>query len=173
MEEEGILNSLNYVDIVVVVYLMMGALIGLKRGLSGELARLMGLGIAMVAGWLLYEPIGGHIAEFTRLSERGSHFSGFLVSFLAALLVMFLVRWGIRNLMEVVFKGPVERIGGLIAGLLRCFIISAAVIVVASLCPFDYFSRTFGEESQIGRFVTHNLVPAYQRLQEEKLEGKE
>ena len=166
MDDPSFLDTINYVDIVAGMCLVFGMVVGFRRGLSGELARLISLGVAVVAGWQLYEPLGNRIVEFTRLSERGSFLVGFLLSFVAFLLLAVLVRWGLKHLMEFSFKGPLEKVGGAVAGFLRCFALVSAVILAAALSPIGYLERAFGEESRIGRVVTHVLLPAYQRVSE-------
>jgi uncharacterized membrane protein required for colicin V production len=160
-------STFNVVDIVALVIVVYGMVRGWMRGLSGELARLIGLGTAVVAGWLFYLPFSDRIAEFTRLSLKASGLTAFVVLFLAAGFAMVLLRWCLRNIAEFKFKPPFEQIGGLIAGGLRCLCILITVILVATLSPSGYLQRIFGEESALGRTVTHVLLPAYNQLAED------
>lgn len=155
---------LNLVDIVAIVYLVFGALRGLKRGLSGELARLVGLVVIVMVGWQSYDAIGEKLHGVTRLSEDGSRLAGFVVAVVGAAVVVTLLRFILKNLLEFAFKGKVERLGGMTAGTIRSFALVTAIVLVASLSPLPYLRATFGEESRIGRFIVHHLLPAYQRM---------
>jgi len=159
--------SFNVVDIVALVFVGYGMVRGWMRGLSGELARLIGLGTAVVAGWLFYLPFSDRIAEFTRLSLKASGLTAFVLLFLVAGFGMVLVRWCLRNIAEFKFKPPFEQIGGLVAGALRCLCILVTIILVATLSPSGFLQRTFGEESAIGRGVTKVLLPAYNQIAED------
>lgn len=160
-------SSFNLVDIAALALVGYGMVRGWMRGLSGELARLIGLGTAVVVGWVFYIPFSDRITEFTRLSPKASGLTAFVLLFLIAGFAMVLLRWCLRNIAEFKFKTPYEQIGGLIAGALRCLLILITVILVATLSPSGYLQQKFGEESALGRTVTHVLLPAYNQLAED------
>ena len=136
MEETGLnLGMFNFVDLAVGLYLVWGLIRGLRRGLSRELARLLTMLVALGAGWKLYRPLGEKIAEATRLTEQGSHLMAFVLGLLAAGFAMVALRWILKNLAEFSFKGHLERLGGALAGMVRCGMMAIAVIIVCSLCP--------------------------------------
>ena len=163
-------SQLNLIDIAAGIYLLFGVFRGFKRGLSGELARLVSIAVILIAGWQLYEPLGQKIGEITRLTDNESRLAGFVLSLVAAGLVMVLLRWVLKNMMEFAFKGNIERIGGMIAGFLRTLAIVTAIVVAASLSPSAYLAQKFSEDSRIGSLITRYVVPTYQLITEENPE---
>ena len=161
-------SQLNLIDVVAGIYLLFGVFRGFKRGLSGELARLVSIAVILLAGWQCYEPLGQKIGEITRLTDHESRLAGFMLSLVAAALVMVLLRWILKNMMEFAFKGNIERIGGMIAGFLRSLAIVTAIVVAASLSSSAYLAQKFSEDSRIGSVITQYVLPAYQRITEEQ-----
>jgi uncharacterized membrane protein required for colicin V production len=157
-------TDFNLIDIVALLYIIYSVVRGWKRGLSGELARLISLAIIVIFGWQGYAPLGEKLGEVTRLSEPSSRFAGFFIAIFLATVTMVLLRLILRNIMEFTFKGPLERVGGMVAGGLRSGFLIAAIVIAASLTPISYLRITFGEESRIGSILTHTLLPAYQHM---------
>ena len=163
-------SQLNLIDLIAGIYLIFSIFRGFKRGLSGELARLVSIAVILISGWQFYEPLGQKIGEVTRLTDSESRLTGFILTLVAAGLVMVLLRWILKNMMEFTFKGNIERIGGMIAGFLRSLAIVTAIVMAASLSPSAYLAQTFSEDSRIGSLITQYVVPAYQYITEEKPE---
>ena len=125
-------------------------------------------GLAVLAGWHLYEPIGNKISEFTRLTGQDSYLTGFVVTACAVGLIMFLARWTMKQLMELTFNPVLNRAGGALAGLLRATLLLSAVFIGMSLCRVDYLRTKFTEESIVGSTIRQHVMPVYQSLIEDK-----
>jgi uncharacterized membrane protein required for colicin V production len=163
-------TTFNAVDVGALVILLFGVWRGFRRGLSGELARLISLAVVMLVGWHAHEPLGEIVAGATRLSPEQSRLAAFLVAILAAGLCMFVLRLVLRQIMEFKFKNPLETVGGMVAGFLRSFILVALIVVAAGLTPILYFQRVFAEESLIGSAIVGYVVPVYRQVAEENPE---
>jgi uncharacterized membrane protein required for colicin V production len=160
------LGALNVVDVVAMAFAAWGAIRGFRRGLSGELARLLGIGVALVAGWRLSLPLGERAEQLTRLSVHGSRVAGFVVAFAGAWLAAVALRWILRNLMEFTFKDPLEHVGGAVAGLLRFGGIASALVLAGGLCPVGAVRESFTEGSVLGAALHRHVLPAYTALKE-------
>jgi uncharacterized membrane protein required for colicin V production len=148
--------SLNTVDIVVIVVLIVAALNGLRRKLSGELASTISLIAALYTGLHFYHPMGEFLAETTKLSERpGVAFAlTFVVTVLLALAVMILLRVLLKKAISVAVSSKgVDRIGGLLAGSVKAAVVIFIVIAAINMWPNDYLNRVFGTESVAGNIV--------------------
>lgn len=165
MTVEGV--QFNLLDIFAAVYLLFGLLRGLKRGLSGELARLASMAFILFAGWRMYVPLGEKIAEVTRLTDEQSLLAGFALTILAAGVSMILLRLVLKNILEFTFKGKLEKIGGMVAGFLRSSVLIALIVIPLGLSPIPYLQRTVAEESLVGSTIIHYLVPVYQQVAED------
>jgi membrane protein required for colicin V production len=162
---------ISVVDIGALIILLLGAIIGLKRGLSGEIARFVGTIIAFCLGIFFYKPFGMWLVEHTRLGEKPAHVIAFVLMVAAVLLVTLLVRLILRSIMKISFEGNIERIGGLLAGFIRATVLVLIIFVVMNMWPHEYLTRIFGEESVIGRMVVR-YMPAIEK-QIDKIPVKE
>lgn len=141
------------IDIVVLVYLAIGILVGIWRGFSGELARLAGAAVALIAGLYLYGPAGRFLSEHTRLSGRAAEALSFFIVFIVALLVAATVAFVFRVTLRRLFGERKDRFWGGIAGALRSLCAVAALFVLMNLWPHEYLNDVFGEGSFVGRSV--------------------
>lgn len=158
------------IDYVALAYLAFGLVRGMLRGLAGELARLAGVGLAVLAGWHLYEPVGEKINEATRLTGQDSYLAGFLLTCAAVWMIMALARWGMKELMELTFKPLLNRLGGAGAGFLRCALLLSALFIAMGLCRIDYLRTKFTEDSVVGSQINEYLLPVYVSMTEERPE---
>ncbi|MBN1268968.1 MAG: CvpA family protein [Kiritimatiellae bacterium] len=156
----------NFVDILAILFLIMGLLRGLKRGLSGEIARLAGVLLAVWAGWRFYEPLGERIFRATRLTAQPSRALAFFAAVAIGYLLMLAARLVLRQLMEFTFKGRIERVGGALCGLLKAAAAVAAVIIFMGLVPSAYLREVFAERSLFGRAINTHLPAMYADLSE-------
>ena len=165
-EPGGFWSMFNAVDAVAAVLLAVGIFTGMRRGLSGELARLIGAGVSLYAGWFFYQPAGQYLFKVTRLSSQGASALAFVLVIVGAGVLMILLRLVLRHIMEFTFKGPIERVGGALAGLLRSAVVVTAAILVLSLWPHEYLHRVFAEDSFCGRLIYTYLEPVYEEWSE-------
>jgi len=142
---------ISVIDIATAVLLLLNVAVGFYRGLSGELARLVGMAVALVLAMQFYRPAGVFVLSHTRLAEKPAEALAYTLLFICAFLVSMLVRILLRKVMKVVFEQPFDKIGGCVAGLVRSSAFIFIVFVVMNMVPHEYLNRKFGEESLIGR----------------------
>lgn len=162
--------SPNAVDIGALVILLLGTIIGFRRGLSGELARFIGTILAFCLAMYFYKPFGSWLVEHTRLEEEPANVTAFVLVVAAVLLVTLVLRLVLRSIMKISFEGNIEKGGGCIAGFVRAVILVLVIFIAMNMWPHDYLNRVFGRESIIGSVVV-KYMPAV-RKQVEKLPVK-
>ncbi len=158
--------DLPLIDLLSLGYILLAALIGLKRGLSCELSRLLSIGIAVFAGWRLHGPIGRMVAGVTRLEGTDAFLAGFLTVILGAGLLMAVLRWSLRKVMAMSFHPVVNRIGGGVAGGIRGLLIASVLFIGVGMSRSNYLQRKFIDESMVGTFVMDNVLPLYTAFRE-------
>lgn len=155
----------NLVDAIVVIFLIGGLVGGIRRGLSGELARML-IAAGCVATLVFYTR---PVADWLVLRfPTWSTYVGYLVAVAACLLGAFAVLTAVRLLLARIlnfsFKGPLEKGGGAVFGLLRSGAVAALLLLLLSLLPNDTLRTMISIESRIGNLVTVHLHPWYERL---------
>jgi uncharacterized membrane protein required for colicin V production len=148
---EWLVVHVTPVDGTAALIVLVVMLIGLKHGLAGELARIGALAAALAAAWFLADPAAAWMAEHTRLAPETARITAFVGIALVAWLVAGLVRYGLRNLLEIQFKGPMNRMGGLLVGGLKgaamVYLMGAALLLIPAFrAPESWLvtSRTGG-----------------------------
>ncbi len=160
------MTGFNVVDTGAAILLLVGALGGLKRGLSGELSRVVGISVAVSAAWRFATPVADWAMDSLNLPQDRSYLLSFGAIFLSAIAILLIVRFVLRNLMSFAFKGKIERIGGLLAGLIRSSVIVGALVLMLEFAPQDNVRAAVTENSVVGRLVARYLRPVYENFQQ-------
>ncbi|NCC51299.1 MAG: CvpA family protein [Spartobacteria bacterium] len=156
----------NLVDIFAVLVVLPGIWQGWRRGLSGEIARVVSAVASFWAGWHYYARMGYWLTDHTRLNPQEALAVAFVAIILGAFLLTWVVRIVLKHIIEFTFKERIEKAGGALAGGLRTAMVVAAIIFFIGLLPNDYLHRTFAENSLIGRQLDHYIPTAYETLAE-------
>ena len=159
-------TTLNWVDWLFVAVLLYGAAMGAVRGLSHELATLIGMVVAVIVTRLFYEPVSFWICDKWGWNEEITRLAAVVALALLTLYGMRLLRLALGALMTFAFKGPVERIGGLLAGFVRLGAIALVLLLAASFVPSTWLQRAVMYDSRIGPAVLPLLVEKYNELAE-------
>ena len=160
------MNGFNVVDIMALIWLLIGMWRGARQGLAGALLRLLALGLAVGAGVLGYAWLSENISSTGRLAgPRGDLLSFFLIT-MAAYVLLRLMGLMLKNMMTFAFKGKLETMGGGVVGLLVSACVVTLILLMAGQWPEPQMKKWFAEESWSGHVVQEQLGPVWQRLQQ-------
>lgn len=123
---------MNAADGVLLAVIGASALFGLVRGFIGVLASIAAW---VLAGWGAFR-FGAEVAlmlSATGQPSLGQIFAGYALSFIAVLLVVGLVGWGVRKLAHSVGLSGMDRLLGLVLGLARGALIASGLVLLAGL----------------------------------------
>ncbi len=162
----GTWHGYNIVDGVAAVFLLAGFIGGIRRGLSGELARAVSLVASVLAATTYARPLAERFCGTCNLDARLAVLLAFAAILAGVYVLIQTVRMLLGRLMEFHFRGPVERLGGGLAGMARAGAVVAVILLVLSLAPDDNLRRLVAEESVAGRLATRHLRPVYDTLAE-------
>jgi len=160
------LSQFNVIDIMVLAVVILGAVRGWVKGLSGELAGLISIGAAALIGWIGYRPFGELIWQHTRLSESAAYLWAFILLLIGGYVLMRLIRLFLKVIMEFSFKPPIEKMGGALAGIIKTTVICATFILLMGLLPNPSAHALFAEKSCFGQVAYKYLGPVYESLAE-------
>jgi len=151
----------NWIDAGVAAILLLGLIGGIRRGLSGEIWRV----VAFVAGgwtvWSFTPGIADRLEELTQWPAEQSYLAAAIALFVAVLLGFWLIGKLIKGAMSLNFKGKLERIGGGLCGLMRAVLVSAFLLLLAGLIPQPEAARYVKDGSLSGRFFEKQIRPRY------------
>lgn len=159
-------HGFNIVDGVVAAFLLAGLIGGVRRGLSGELARAT-IAVACIAAAVYYtRPLADLAIQRWNLSPRQSYLAALVALVLGAYAVLSMIRVMLGNLMNFQFKGRLERLGGGLCGLLRASVVMSLLLLLLSLAPNDKLHAMIARDSFAGRRICPATRPMYESLSE-------
>ncbi len=161
-------EMLYTIDIILAAFVLFFAVVGLVRGIAGELASLLTL-FALLFGVCFYYPILTQLAATAWGSLSPGAIQGVvLLVFGLGTVVLFCL---LRILFKQAFKENVgmltDRIAGMVVGLLRGWLIGLSLMTALSLLPNEALYVKLSEQSVIGGWVCTRFTPwVYPRLME-------
>lgn len=161
----------NYLDIIILIFLAFGALLGFKRGFTRQLVALVGLVVIIILSFLLKNPIsvflysnlpffnlGGIFKDITILNILIYEIIAFLIVFFV-LLIVYKILIKITNLFEKILKATIilsipSKILGAILGVIENIIFTFIVLYILSL-PMINFNLI--KNSKIGNTILYHM----------------
>ena len=159
-------TTLNWVDWLFAAVLLYGAGMGMVRGLSHELATLIGMVVAVVVTRLFYEPVSAWICERWNWNPEITSLAAVVALMVLTIYGMRLVRIALGALMTFAFKGLVERLGCLVTCLVRLGVTFLVLLLAASFVPSAWLQRAVMYDSATGLAVLPYLVKEYNAMAE-------
>lgn len=153
-------SSLHWIDLVGLGLLGLFGLLGAFRGLWWQVIRLLGLAAAVAVARALAPRFGPSFQRASELPEPVANGIVWLLLFLGVLLAASLLGTVGKRTLEAVRLGPVDRFGGLVAGLLTALVLHAAFLVALSyLGPTVWASESLqqAESRKLLQSVTTQL----------------
>ena len=147
------LPETNWVDIIVVIFLVRGGYIGLSRGFSAELFQILGAVASAVLSLLYYETLGQWLTSHSFLSLQIANFLSFLFLLLTLLFVFRTVRILLFKILHLELFFGWEKWGGLILGVARSVVFASLFLFVLLLLPVQYIKESIEERSLSGPYI--------------------
>lgn len=119
-------------DYAILLVLALSCLLGAWRGLVSEV---LSFGAWLVAGWTAWKLCADIAPWLSAWVQEGALqiAAGFVVIFVAVLLLLALVRFLLRELLHAVGLGPIDRLLGAVFGLARGLLIALLVVMLGGL----------------------------------------
>jgi len=110
---------LEIVDIIIVIILGLGAYEGFKQGFLMSIVGLVGFVVAIILGFYFLEPMAGWLAEKVREVNLGYPIAGFLVIFFISMILIRVVGWTLKKLINIILLGGIDSAAGGVLGALK------------------------------------------------------
>ena len=145
----------NFIDAAAVIVVILAFLIGLRRGLSGELFPFLSVLINLLAGIRFYLPLSDLLLANTRLSADPelARAMAFLAIIVVLGLFLLIVRIVLHIVMKTMFSQGTNRAGGGVLGLARGTLTVILLVFAIGLWPNNYTRQLIVIDSFIGRTV--------------------
>ena len=138
---------MNWLDIVLAIFLIISFLVGLKIGLIKAVFSLAGLVLAVFLAGSFYHSLAD---KLTFVSENAAAILAYVIIFILVMLIVSVIAWFLHKLAAAIMMGWINHLGGALAGfLVGCLFLGA---ILALWTKYSGGSGITGE-SAISNFL--------------------
>jgi uncharacterized membrane protein required for colicin V production len=138
-----------------------------RRGLSEELARVLGSIVAFWLGLRYHAAAAGWLTEHTRMEGASARVAAYIAVVLLVILCSLILTVVVGKLIKLAMPETFDKVAGGVAGLIKGTLYAVMVFLAMNMWPHEYLNRQFGEDSLIGSTVM-KWAPAVREKLEEK-----
>ncbi len=152
---------MSQIDIILIIPLLWGAVMGFKKGLVLELASLVGLFLGIYGAIKFSDFTAGKLVQFVDITQEWLGLISFLVTFVLIVFVVFLAARILNKALKLAALGFVNRVLGLLFGTLKfALIISIGLYFFENLNKkFEFVTIDFAEESVLYKPIKLATAP--------------
>ena len=122
---------MNYIDIVILLFLLYGAFRGFSKGLIIEVATLAGLILGVFIA-IRYSPFTeGILKDFLNITSRYLSYIALAVTFLLVVIVVYLLGKMLTRLVDIISLGLVNKLLGTLLGIAKYFIMVCVLLMIS------------------------------------------
>lgn len=123
---------MNYIDIVILLFLLFGAFRGFSRGLIIEVATLAGLVLGVYLAISCSSYAEGVLCDFLNLSPDSRYLSymALAVTFIVVAVAVFVIGKLLTKLIDMIALGLVNKLLGTLLGMVKYFIIVCVLLLI-------------------------------------------
>ena len=133
------LNQINWIDIVVLIILIRTSYVGLSRGITKDFFSFLAIVVATCLSIHYYEKLAGFLAgHLDFLNQKTAILLSFILLVAGSLLILKIFVFLISRLIKIEFASFLEKIGGLIIGIVYGFLLSSLLLIILSFSQTDY-----------------------------------
>lgn len=121
---------MNYIDIVILLFLLWGAFRGFSKGLIIEIATLTGLVLGVFVAIKYSAYTEGILRDFLNISSQYLAYIALAVTFLIVIIVIFLIGKLLTKLIDIISLGLINKLLGTLFGIAKYFVIVCVILMI-------------------------------------------
>jgi membrane protein required for colicin V production len=127
---------MNYIDIIILILLLLAAISGFKKGLVAELASLAALILGIWGAFEFSDITAEFLVENFNWHWRHLNIAAFVLTFVVIVILVHVVGSVINKIVETAMLGFLNRLAGIVFGMLKAALVLSVILVV-----FDRIDR--------------------------------
>jgi membrane protein required for colicin V production len=151
---------MNYIDIVLAILLVLSAISGFRKGLVVELASLAALVLGIWGAVEFSHITSEFLVENLNWKWNHLNIASFIITFIVIVILVHIVGNTVNKMVETVMLGFVNKLAGLVFGIVRAALVLSILLIVFDEIDEDVhiLSSDAKEESQMYEPI-RNLAP--------------
>ncbi len=149
------------IDLLVILLVIRGVILGHRRGLSGELLRFLGIVCALALSFNFYEAAADRFAPHLPGDRNVAIACGFAAIFLAVLVFFYMLNQTLRHLARLPGIAALEKTGGAVLGGAKAFLFACAALILLALVKVERISNAVSRNSFFGQMAISAVPGAY------------
>ena len=146
-----VIMKLNWVDLLVLIVMLRTIYGAFKEGLSHEIFPLFASIASLLLALFYYEKIA-EAASSIPLPISVLNFAGFFLVIFVSKILFKILKGLLDALIKVTWHPLIERLGGLLAGLVRGAVVTSTILIILTLLPLSYLQWSIRDKSMSGMF---------------------
>ena len=156
--------GITLLDIIISAVLLFFAISGYRRGLIKQVSVVFGLLVAVVFALEFYPGLEAILKPYLQFSEPVIQVISFAIILVLVNLLIQMIANALKNLMDIIFLDPVDRIAGSVLGLIKGGVIVYLVVALMGRIPHETLEGVLENSVLASNFLS--MSPAiHQSLQ--------
>lgn len=160
------IEQLSWVDGVIFIFIFWGIFWGIKRGLTGEILKIVGVLAAFILAIKYCSVWGAYINSEEWADQKIVDWLAFFLIFFIVALVFFVLAKIPYLILRKTFLGGVDRLLGGVFGALRGLVIISVILTCAVVIIGEKASQIIEEKSFAGRKLVTMTSRAWEKIYE-------
>jgi membrane protein required for colicin V production len=158
---------MHYLDIIILIIIVASAVEGGIHGFVYELFSLAGLLLGLFLGWK-YFALASSYLQFTGLPAWLLHVVAFLVILIIVSALLRLVGGALKKVLHATFVGWVDRLVGVVFGLVRGAVVVLLLTLILLLSPLSNVMIREAPRTRLMKPAIHTIRPLLDKLLDER-----
>ncbi|RJP59513.1 MAG: CvpA family protein [Candidatus Auribacter fodinae] len=154
----------GWLDLLVILVLVFFGIRGYKRGLSGELLRVIGLIASFTLAYQFFGMVGEKLSAHSSIPEQLGFIIGYILVFALVFLFFVILRIIVQRMMTYSFVDALEKGGGVAAGLMKALFMLSIIYVLLGMLHIPPLTRYIVTKSFTGQYIIRISPYAYNAM---------
>jgi uncharacterized membrane protein required for colicin V production len=146
-----ILKHINWVDVLALILILRISYVCSQAGMTHEIFPLIGNAVVLVLSLHFYTRVGNIITKNAPIIPiQIAYFLSFVSIAIVFIIIYKLLNAALNMVLTMEWHPSIEKIGGLIVGIMKAFVVTSLILAMLALMPMPYFQRSIRDKSLTG-----------------------
>lgn len=160
------LKQFNWVDIIVLIFLLRGIYRGAKNGVILELFSLSGWGLAIFLSFKFYKSIAQTLKERTELPLVLDELLAFAAIIIATIILANIVGGILKHIIKIKIVERISLWAGAVLGLMKAGVVLSVIFYGAGILSIPYLEKSIKEKSLSGKVISRVSGVVYTNIEQ-------